>query len=290
MTHDAPRSGFRSASPRDPCPVCGRQKYCRIRDDGMAWCSKASSGSPPAGWRQPKGCKPGCLVPDDGENNLRHTRRRIPRPPVVRDELPTASHCEHFEDRAEDCARRLTTALARRFADRLDTTPEVLRAVGCGWDGYNLTTPMRLMIGGSLCIVGLATRANDSDGSKRMHTGSRRGLFLVPQLLADAEAGAEVWVPEGASDTFAALAAGWLAVGRTADRATAFERETLRDLLRPFNVSVVADADEPGQQGARELAAFLAAHWRREVAKLTPRPPHNDLRDLLRGIRNLHMA
>ncbi|MGE3851664.1 MAG: toprim domain-containing protein [Planctomycetota bacterium] len=276
MTHDRPSSEWRSVSRAEPCPICGRPDWCRVLRSGtVVWCSRVTEA--PSGWRRIKqGASGGhVFVAQDGRTRLVQRRRQS----QTHDQPPTAEHCEHFEERAQGCVLRLTAALVRRVADRLDTTPAVLRSVGCGWDGKNLTTPMRLIVGNSLRTVGLATRA--PDGAKRMHTGSRRGLFLAPQTITDAVLGAVALVPEGASDTFAALAAGVLAVGRTACCATAFERDTLRVLLRDFNTSIVADDDAPGQRGARELATHLASSWQRDVTILTPRSPHKDLRDLI---------
>lgn len=90
-----------------------------------------------------------------------------------------------------------------------------------------------------------------------------------------------VYVPEGASDTAAALSRGWAAVGRPSNVAAA---PHLAALLRGRRVIVVGENDRkpngkwPGRDGARTTAAKLAHEW--GLASVEWMLPPDDFKDL----------
>jgi len=106
--------------------------------------------------------------------------------------------------------------------------------------------------------------------------GGREGLFLPEGEPAEC-----LFLPEGPTDTAALLSLGFFAVGRPSCQGGVSHAVGYVRRHRPRQVVVVADADTPGQDGARRLAAVLRA-LARDVRLLMPPPPHKDVRDWVR--------
>ncbi|HMN41845.1 MAG TPA: hypothetical protein PKE29_13450 [Phycisphaerales bacterium] len=125
-------------------------------------------------------------------------------------------------------------------------------------------------------IIGLCARGRD--GSKWTLTGGRLGLFGPADLASMPD---PVIVPEGASDTAAALSVGWTAVGRPSNRCGV---EHLVESLRGRRVVILGENDEkpdgkwPGREGAVVVANALARAWQVRVPWRLPPAPHKDLR------------
>lgn len=119
-------------------------------------------------------------------------------------------------------------------------------------------------------VVGIRLRAED--GRKWAVRGSKQGIFWPvtdPQPTC--------FIPEGPTDTAAALCLGLFAVGRPSCSCGGRE---IRQALRGLNIRravIVADNDEPGIQGARRVAKELRGI---KVAIWTP--PAKDLREFVR--------
>jgi hypothetical protein len=136
--------------------------------------------------------------------------------------------------------------------------------------------PMR---DGTGTIIGLCARGRD--GAKWTLTGGSLGLFIPEGLdhLPD-----PVLVPEGASDTCAALAAGWAAVGRPSSNLNEEKMEYIATLLKGRRAVLIGENDRkpdgkwPGRDGAIKTADYLASSWKREVPWRLPPSPHKDLR------------
>lgn len=133
------------------------------------------------------------------------------------------------------------------------------------------------MMSGEGEIIGLNARAPGR--GKWTVAGGRNGLF-VPAGLS--EMPDPVYVPEGASDTAAALSRGVAAVGRPSCSGGV---EDLAVLLRGRRVILVGENDEkgdkwPGRDGARNTAAKLAHVWGvRSVEWILPPDGVKDLRE-----------
>lgn len=114
------------------------------------------------------------------------------------------------------------------------------------------------MMSGHGEIIGL--NARPPVGRKWTLTGGKLGLFVPRGLDRMPD---PVYLPEGASDTAAALSRGWAAVGRPSNVAGIAH---LAELLRGRRVIVVGENDQkgdkwPGRDGARTTAARLAHEW-----------------------------
>lgn len=125
-------------------------------------------------------------------------------------------------------------------------------------------------------VVGIRLRADD--GRKWAVKGSRQGIFvpaLIPQDI--------VLVPEGPTDTAAALTLGFYALGRPSCNTGGREIAATVRRLGIRRVVMVADNDAPGLQGAARVAAEIG------LPNVTFIPPCKDLRQFVQlgGTREL---
>ena len=103
--------------------------------------------------------------------------------------------------------------------------------------------------------------------------GSRNGLFLAREKPVDRS---RLWVTEGASDTAAAIGLGVWTLGRASCGSSHNEVCRYVERQRARSVTVVADNDAPGLEGATRLARAIAS----SVAVVTVIAPPNDASDL----------
>jgi hypothetical protein len=147
-------------------------------------------------------------------------------------------------------------------------TPSDLEAAGTRARRKVVSFPMR---DADDTVIGLRLRCVDG---KFAATGSRNGLFTPRGLPASS---ARLYIAEGESDAASLLDLGVDAVGRpgcgnSGDIVVEYCKRT-----RPSQVIVVADNDDQGRNGARELAFQLHVHCPRVVI-ITPPPAVKDFR------------
>jgi len=128
-------------------------------------------------------------------------------------------------------------------------------------DAYRVVRGVRLRrtVGGYSCVP-----------------SSRNGVFLPGTHVAGDQ---PTLLTEGATDTAAALALGFAAIGRPSTNSGA---AIVRALVHGGDVVVVADSDGPGADGAERLA-FELVPFVRTVRTIAPPSPFKDLRDWLCG-------
>jgi hypothetical protein len=95
-------------------------------------------------------------------------------------------------------------------------------------------------------MVGI--RLRNMKGEKWSVKGSRSGLFL-PYINPEPHA----YVVEGATDTLAALSLNLFAVGRPSCSGGLFQLKTLFERLGTKRITIIADNDTPGLDGAQSL-------------------------------------
>jgi hypothetical protein len=244
------------------CPICGKRDWCLVAVDGTAAiCARTSEGSVKpcgsAGWLH--------RLRDRDDWRADYTRRF-----EVRRDVPTAT-LHQMGDLAGRFRRELDRGRLGRFAGRLGLSVESLDRLGIGWcrEKQAWSFPMRTG-DGQVCGIRLRTEA----GAKFAVRGSKDGLF-VPGGLDDP---AVLLVTEGPTDCAALLDIGFPVVGRPSCRGGTGPLVRLVNRLRPVEVVVIADRDDPGQDGALALVQALVIHVRR-VRVVTP--PHwiKDARD-----------
>jgi hypothetical protein len=192
----------------------------------------------------------------------------------------------------------MTLERLARLATYLDVGPDALDHLHVGWVSPKLVQPYVKrpyrsgayafpMVDTQRRIIGLQLRRL---GKKQWAlTGGKWGLF-VPANLADLPD--PVYVVEGASDTAAAISAGYAAVGRPSAKGGV---EIIAELLSDRDVVVLGENDRkpdgawPGLEGARYVDQRLAKRWSREVTIAMPPEGVKDLRnDLSREYRDRH--
>ena len=235
---------------REPCRVCQKPDWCTVSVTGSACCMRVESPRPMAngGW-------------------LHHHPEA--KPPTPRQE----SH----DDRPEIDAAALMSGFQRETTDmQLDALAESLGlprhavdALAPGWARRHSAWafPMRDGQGG---IVGI--RLRNDQGRKWAVTGSRSGIF-VPTIIPQDHA----LICEGPTDTAAALAMGYFALGRPSCSSGFTELATTCVRLGIKRVVVVADNDGPGRKGAEDCGAKIGKPFKIFM------PPTKDIRALYRA-------
>jgi hypothetical protein len=226
---------YRRVSPDDPCPICGHEKWCLIRNDGVtAICQWVKSGL------------------RRGDAGYLHYLPSKDRKPVtckesIREYLTTqevaAFICSLRHNEDEDMIGRQAKIMGLPGSSVL-----TMQAV-YDEDSAALVFPM---FDSSLRPVGCRFRRRD--GMKWSLKGGREGLFIAK----DRYSGSSITITEGPTDAAAAVSLGLSnVIGRpNCAGGTAY----ICELLEPnkfLPVIIIADPDEPGQCGANNLAAKL---------------------------------
>lgn len=257
-------ANWHNVSRREPCPICHKADWCTVSNDGaVCVCRRIESDRPAKsgyGWihllRDPKA----------GATPIRR-KPTTPLPASVRPDFARL-HASY------NGAAELQDGLA--FGLGLDG--DSFAALDVRYNAANecMSFPMRDAEGD---ITGLRYR-HLTTGRKWSAKGSKDGLFFSadnPVRSPD-----EIVVTEGPTDTAAALSLGLDAVGRSSCLAGT---ELLRGFIRARRirrVTIFADGDKPGIEGARRLSASLPVLSR----IVLPPPAIKDLREWYRkGLR-----
>lgn len=231
---------WRRVSKRRPCPVCRKPDWCVFSGPAnapsAAICARVESRKRcgEAGWLH--------VLRDDGpvwapwRRTISQAVRIMPHPKL-----------------AAECQAAVKRESLGRLADNLGLSVESLRRLGVGWSARHRgwTFPMSDASGR---IVGVRLRL--TSGRKLAVKGGHEGLFLPDGL----EPGGRLLVAEGPTDTAALLDLGFAAIGRPSCTGGVRHVVEMVRRVQPPEVVIVADQDEPGQQGADRLVTTLAAY------------------------------
>jgi len=240
-----------------PCPVCKKTDWCLIaKDNSAVICPRIEDGSKKyiegSGYLH-------VLIPGKYEKTN----------PEWKSELP--EHNSVIAMMAKKNIHAMTDDNLIELGGELGVTPASLKRLFIGWSSSNngMTFPMfrhrRRVIG-----VRIRTRT----GKKFAVRGSKQGLFL-PNNWDDEVKG--VLVCEGPTDTAAALDLGFSAVGRPSCLGGT---QLLVECLAKKPVTIVADQDGPGLDGARKLQDRLKTFC--PMVKIIV-PPDKDFREWYRN-------
>jgi phage/plasmid primase-like uncharacterized protein len=165
----------------------------------------------------------------------------------------------------------------QRLVFALGLSVDSLNRLAIGWSSdheawsFPMTDP-----GGNVRGI----RLRRPNGFKFSVTGSKEGLFLPAGTEADSS---PLLVCEGPTDTAALLDMDFAnVVGRPSCTGGVKPLVELVKQRRPAEIIVVADADEPGQRGAANLALVLVAYVSK-VRIIAPPAGIKDARDWLRA-------
>ena len=252
-------SNWHNVSRREPCPVCHKPDWCTISNDGaMCVCRRVESDHPArsgVGWIHRLGVDNRCRCRMESKTSILHLDT-TPTPDFAAIHAAFDGHPDMQEGLAFGLG--LDGASFAALDVRYDAAKECM------------SFPMRNPQGE---ITGLRYR-HLATGRKWSEKGSRDGLFMS----RNPERTEHLVITEGPTDTAAALSLGLNAVGRSSCLSGV---SLIRDLVHARQirrVTIVADHDRPGMDGAHRLAAALPVLSR----ILVPPEGIKDMRDWYR--------
>jgi hypothetical protein len=226
-----------------PCPICGKPDWCLIApDEGAAICARIKSPNRrgEAGWLH-------LLRENPWRSSYRYVRSIPVEPPISID--------QNFAAMATEYQRAVNADQLQRLAGSLGLSRDSLLSLDIGWFAQDRVWSFPMV--DAQCNV-LGIRLRRLNGKKFCVSGSKEGLFIPKQ---SEDIGSPLLICEGPTDAAALLIMGFRnVVGRPSCRGGV---KLLRDLVRLRNrpdVVIVADADEPGQIGAKTLASILVLY------------------------------
>lgn len=250
------------------CPVCQKNSWCLVAEDGTAAiCARVESpkpvGNKGAGWLHR-------LSDTPIEPRFRPKRRKV-------DQTPPPD----FSKLVPQCEARLKDM--SKLCNRLGVSEESLRRLNVGWNGKCYTFPMR---DGWHRFVGIRLRSRTGKFAVR---GSKNALFWPIGVGANSKN--ILFICEGPTDTAAMLDLGFDAIGRAScNTGKDYIIQAISDYDR--QVVIMADKDEPkkrpdgsinypGIEGAMKLAEEIKPVVR-SVRVIKP-PKHKDMRAWLQA-------
>ena len=229
-------------SKKEPCPICAKADWCMVSDEAdAALCMRVQSEKP--------------FTMASGETAYIHNLTEKPTKwiPVARKKEPPKPVVD-FDAIMQEGFRHTSEAVFRLFCASLGLPEEAVTTgsgVGCVWlPQYRAWGfPMR---DGNYKAIGIRLR-NDK-GEKWAVTGSKNGIFYS---LGDLQR--TIVICEGPTDTAAAIACGFFAIGRPScsagvNEVVDFINRNRREVSRAI---IIPDNDEPGLNGAEKLQAVL---------------------------------
>jgi hypothetical protein len=280
------KPGWRRVTRFDPCPVCGKPDWCCVGEQsGDVYCMRVPSDHPIAagGWlhRRQGVSKSNVAEPPQNHRGLRLS----PLPDNAKCGLrkifldnEKSAYKDHI--RSVMGERSLAAVLERwqknvgvseleQLSEHLGLASEPLKRLGVGWasEFRAWAFPMRS------CAQALrGIRLRTDAGRKFAVRGGHEGLFFDADCPSDV-----VCVCEGPTDTAAALALGYFAIGKPSCQSCHAEVASMVAMLAPRQIVIAADADGPGWLGALRTAEAIA----RPCTVWTP--PVKDLREFVRA-------
>jgi hypothetical protein len=236
-----------------PCPICKKPDWCSVATDESAVCCmriesnrRLSNG----GWLHRQTVDSGRIY-----------QRRAPPP------RPWKLSSETVANTWTRWAHGTSDEQIALLAKQLSVDGKALRAMGACWAWPHEAWGFP-MFDGKEEFTGIRLRSET--GQKWALRGSRQGIFL-PSMEPQEEA----LVVEGPTDAAAAVTLGFHVIGRPSCSGGAREITEYCRRSGVKRLSVIADNDEPGIKGARELCGQV------EITSRMIMLPANDLREWL---------
>lgn len=233
------------------CPICGHDSWC-VYNREVVLCMRVES-------ERPKVLKSGetGYLHDSGftSRQVRHLSRPVTTINAAALILGWQKQTTH--EWLEVAARELGVSCASLERLRACHAPEYAA----------MAFPMYNGVG---AIVGVRLRSRD--GSKFAVTGSHQGIFL-PQMMQFST----VYILEGPTDTAAALTLGCFAIGRPSCSGGMTEIVQAVSRYGLMRAVIIADNDEPGIRGAKNLSEVLT------IPSCVVVLPCKDLREFIRS-------
>lgn len=239
-------AGFSRATRSNPCPVCGKTRWCMVSEQ-FVYCTQIESPNHVAAfnaWRH--------------DFDAQASGRRVHRSRYQPHPIDAPALAKRYR-RLVDMQR------LHSHADSLGVTVDSLRRLGVGWFKEQEAWAFP-MVDGSGEAVGI--RLRNEEGRKWAVVGGRSGLFVPFRFPKKPP---YVLLPEGPTSTAAMLDLGLPAIGRPDCAGGSSELVQMFDATKPLIV-ILADHDEhgAGRDGAERLARGLRL---RKWAVIVIQPP-----------------
>lgn len=196
-----------------------------------------------------------------------------PRPRFIPKKREPPKTQLNFQLMLHYCVGRASSPPVKMLADKLGIPEDTLRlgeGVGCVWMPQHKAWGFPMM-DGNYKVIGI--RLRDNEGRKWAVTGSSNGIFYSMRDPQET-----MVVCEGPTDTAAALACGFFAVGRPSCSAGVNEMlQFIANNKMVRRVIIVSDNDEAGLKGAKSLEQKLP------VPSCTVTLPCKDMRDFYKA-------
>ncbi len=164
-----------------------------------------------------------------------------------------------------------------QLAENLGIKSDVLKQFAVGYTGYAYSFPM---FDEDNCLIGIRIRF--ADGRKRAIEGSQNGLF-VPVRKFNTKC--PVFITEGESDCMALYQMGFQVIGRPGNLQC---KQMTGQWMKNMGFSeaiIIADNDEAGEKGAKDLADYLVFETGFAVKVIRPDKQYKDFREwFLNGV------
>lgn len=240
---------WRRVSRSERCPICDKPDWCLLigpeNAPDLVICARTESDkrAGDAGWLHRL-----------RRSGTAHQGKRDCRRLVVPHRAKHAGQAVEMTHLANRYEETLEEWRRKALADQLGVSADALARLKTGFKarGAWFTFPMRMEPGGA--VVGIRLRR--ADGVKMSERGGKEGVF-IPEGIASTVS--RLVMVEGPTDAAAALTLGLNAVGRPNCSGGTDSLRNIARWIQPKEVVIIADADPPGQAGAKRLAAALAA-------------------------------
>ncbi|QDU34897.1 hypothetical protein KS4_29740 [Poriferisphaera corsica] len=260
-----------------PCPICGKPDWCSVSNDGQVCiCMRVSEGCVLETRNNGFLHKLTPRTDTDTTPSCSFASRRYVKPyvePISEiDPIQWKNFTQLYHLKAKEIG-------LYKLSDNLGVSVQSLEQLEAGWNTKQVAWTFPMMHD-SASYSGI--RLRNDHGKKWAIKGSKQGLFIPKQLRSAEEPVQTLLIAEGPSDTAALLDMGANAIGRPSCRGCEKQLFTYIKELKPAQLVIASDQDEPGQLGAAALAKQLASHG---YATLVIQPPagHKDMRAWLRA-------
>ena len=228
-------SEWTKANSGRPCPVCKKQDWCLVAVNGGAViCPRVEQGS---------------VAYIDGSGWLhRFGDDTTPKPRLRVSPKPLPEHNEVLSTVFAGLRKQINPEMLECMSQELGVSSKSLDLMGVGFSetknayAFPMSRSRKRFLG---------IRYRTRDGYKFAAKGSKQGLF-VPTSFTLAKA---VVVCEGPTDTAAMLDLDFNAIGRASCNSGV---RLVEELVQGNPVAILADSDEAGRAGARQLQKKLA--------------------------------
>ena len=285
------RREWKDVTPRNPCPICGKKRYCTVNQtSGVIMCHYVSAGAFHSKTTA-LGDEAHFHYPDGHDPSVNQRPYIAPKSPNTNAQYLTVKQVTDIHKQSLE--HDSLSLKIQRLSEQWKINPDALKALGIGFGNGFFYFPER---NEKLEVIGISTRSEspDADGKikKRMVSKTRRGLTYAPDTL-DREG--DILLVEGGSDTAVLHHLGFCVFGRPNNMAGMVYNDLYKNeqlpLLPPLledhthrRIIAIGENDKredgrwAGRTGAKSIAQNLANVLGVTTYWTLPPEEHKDVR------------